>query len=71
MKTARQQWLESLTWTCHICGEERPDNKISVHTNDVSAQYALPEHSMKNNIRYCNDNPACKEAAKTYRFIRK
>lgn len=60
-----------MTWTCHICGAERPDEKISVYTTDTSADFNLPPGTMKTNVRYCNDNPDCIEAAKTYSFFEK
>jgi hypothetical protein len=58
-----------LTWTCHICGEERPDEKISVRTADLSGEHNFPPGTMKQNVRYCNDRPACIEGAKTFRFF--
>lgn len=60
--------LETLSWICHICGKDRPDNKIEVRSIDVSDQYKLPKGTMKNNVRYCNDNPDCIEKSKTFRF---
>jgi len=60
-----------ITWMCHICGKERPDDKISVHTKDVSADYGGLPGTMKMNTRYCNDNPDCIKAAKTFRFDKK
>ena len=56
-----------LTWTCHICGKKRPDANISVLTkpnmiNGVQCGYQ--------NIRYCNDDPACIEGAKNFSFMK-
>lgn len=59
-----------ITWTCHICGQERPDEQISVHKRDVSKEYGLPAGTMKENVRYCNDNPDCTRKAETFRLIR-
>lgn len=56
------------TWTCHVCGDERPDEKISVQKNDRSAEYGLPAGSMVENVRYCNDRASCREGAKTFSF---
>ena len=56
------------TWKCHICGKERPDDKISVHTKDTSTDYDLPPGTMKQNVRYCNDNPDCGKVAAIFRF---
>ena len=55
-----------LTWTCHICSEERPDEKISVYKKDISEDHNLPEGTMQQNVRYCNDKLECGQAAKDY-----
>ena len=56
----------NLSWTCHICGRKRPDDKISVssHTRTLSEGIEMIE-----NVRYCNDNPDCIEAAETFSFL--
>lgn len=59
------------TWTCHICGKERPDNKISVFTRDISAKSKFPSGTIKQNVRYCNDNPECEESAKDFDIFSK
>ena len=60
--------MQNLTWRCHICKKERPDAKISVLTKPImSAGVEIA----KQNIRYCNDNPTCAEAAKTFDFMKK
>ena len=42
------------TWTCHICGKERPDEKISVLT------YPLKDFvGAECNVRYCNNTGTC------------
>ena len=54
-------------WTCHICKKERPDDKISVLTKPLVINgQAIGQQ----NIRYCNDNPACSEAAIEYDFFK-
>lgn len=53
--------MNGLSWTCHACGEERPDALISVFTRDLSPGYNLPSGTMKQNLRYCNDRPKCLE----------
>lgn len=60
-----------LTWTCHICGEERPDEKISVYKKDISEDHNLPEGTMEHNVRYCNDKLECGQAAKGYDHFEK
>jgi len=61
--------LKRLTWTCHICGEERPDDKISVLSKHIiiNGQVIPGGHQ---NIRYCNDRPTCIEGAKVFSFFK-
>lgn len=54
------------TWLCHICQRLRPDDKISVVTKPVTIN---GQKVGDQNIRYCNDNPACIEGAKTFSFL--
>lgn len=56
-----------ITFECEICKTMRPDNKIDVFTKpliidgkNIGEQY----------INYCNDNPACKEAAKDFNYFK-
>ena len=51
------------TWTCHICGEERPDAQISVYSKprDFGGGVIAQE-----NIRYCNDREECRAGVQTY-----
>lgn len=60
----------SLTWRCTICGKERPDKYISVHTRDSSSKYKLPPGTMKENIKYCSDNPICKQKAMDFSYFK-
>lgn len=55
------------TWKCHICGEERPDERISVVTKPlvINGQTVGDQ-----NIRYCNDRPVCIEGAKEFSFFK-
>ena len=55
-----------ITWTCHICKEERPDDKISVFTKPIIRDGAVLGAE---NIRYCNDKPKCIEGAKKFSFF--
>jgi hypothetical protein len=50
---------DRLTWTCHVCGRRRPDARISVWTTEK----LVGRIPVKQNVRYCNDNPACLEGA--------
>lgn len=48
-------------WTCHSCGDYRPDELISVYSTRV----LLPETEveMQTSVRYCNDRPLCRSRA--------
>ena len=59
--------MSEMTWACHICKTERPDRFISVQTNDVKEDKSGVV-IMQENIRFCNDNPDCRERAKTFSF---
>lgn len=54
-------------WTCHICGEERPNNNISVLIKpyDLDHKFVAQQH-----IRYCNDRPECIKGAQTFSFLK-
>lgn len=54
------------SWTCHVCGELRPDVFISVRINDKSEEYCLPPGTFQENIRYCNDIGSCIEGSKNH-----
>lgn len=56
---------ESLFWTCHVCGDLRPDAAISV----LTTRRRLHGVEFEENVRYCNDRPACAEGAKAKRFM--
>ena len=54
------------TWTCHICKEERPDDKISV----LSKPMVINGQTVgTQNIRYCNDKPECIQKAQGFDFF--
>lgn len=57
--------LDSLTWTCHVCGDVRPDAKISVFTHEREVNGV----SFRENVRHCNDRPPCVEGAKSFHFL--
>lgn len=57
-----------MNWKCHICGDTRPDEKISVHKHDRSAEHGMPAGTWTENVRYCNDRPACESGAREHRF---
>lgn len=39
-------------WTCHVCGETRPDTAISVRKSDISERFNLPAGTVGHNVRY-------------------
>lgn len=55
-----------MTWTCHVCGKVRPDERISVHST-TTTYHGI---TMQQNVRYCNDNPGCVEGAKKVTFLK-
>lgn len=65
-----QKMWGDLTWTCHICGDERPDRFIGVHTRDVSTDFNLPPGTVQENVRYCIDRDNCVQRATHYRLIK-
>lgn len=56
-----------LTWTCHACGETRPDDKVAVFTrvHPVADSGA----TMSENIRFCSDRPACESRARNISLL--
>jgi len=56
------EWM----WKCDICRAERPDVFISVHKLDIGPK-EFPPGTMVRNVKYCNDNPACKEGAANWK----
>ena len=54
------------TWTCHICKEVRPDDKISVITSPLVIE---GRRVGEQNVRYCNDNPVCIKKAQGFDFF--
>lgn len=53
------------TWTCHICGEERPDAFISVYKSKAK----LCGVDVDQNVRYCNDRAECISGAPLHSFF--
>ena len=58
--------MEKLTWKCHICNDERPDERISVLTKPLIINGAA---CGEQNIRYCNDRPGCIDGAQSKDFF--
>lgn len=55
-----------LSWACHVCGAERPDERISVY---VRSHYFANGVRMRENIRYCNDDPECMQGSYSVHHI--
>lgn len=49
---------DTLTWTCMICKEERPDNMIQVAYRPVAGMEDQFPHT-RFNVRYCKDRIGC------------
>lgn len=60
--------MTDLTWTCHVCHEERPDEFISVHSIPHTTRWGV---QITENIRYCNDRLECIEGAPEKSMFRK
>lgn len=54
------------SWTCHICGDERPDERISVRQHITNADGGF---TVTQNVRYCNDRTHCIVESINYRHI--
>lgn len=67
---SREMPFQDMTWECHICKEERPDARISVHRKPLMGVNGVPSRVISENVRYCNDNPECHRAAKSFSFVR-
>jgi hypothetical protein len=50
------------TWNCMVCGDLRPDAKISVRVREVQYQGEIMPGGAYNQ-KYCNDRQACIAAA--------
>lgn len=50
---------------CDVCGDYRPDERIGVLTTTVEVHGV----EVRQNVRYCNDRPACVEGAAHVQFV--
>lgn len=55
------------SWTCHVCGDERPDRFISVRTSPLDLGFGV---TASQNVRYCNDRAACREGSRSFSFLK-
>lgn len=51
--------LEAVTWKCHVCGDDRPDDKIGVFTSTEKIGIPGMEVPVTANVRHCNDRSKC------------
>ena len=58
-------FFANLTWKCDICHEERPDAFISVFKVDITPKN-LPPGTVTRNVKYCSDDPACRNGAENW-----
>lgn len=57
---------DGLTWSCHVCGTVRPDDRIDVHQR----RHMWPGGVIvTENIRYCNDKRECRIGAGQVFFV--
>ena len=54
-----------VTWTCHICGRERPDHLIEVKTH----RRRMNGVPLTENVRYCADSEECYQGALKKHFV--
>jgi hypothetical protein len=50
---------DTMTWTCMVCGDERPDAAISVAHRPIPRLEDLFPDGGHINVRYCSDRPVC------------
>ena len=58
--------MSAITWTCHVCREERPDSAISVLKTIGSVRGI----EFQQNVRYCNDRSECIRGAADVQFVK-
>lgn len=56
-----------ITWTCHVCGDERRDRFIGVFTREKMFPGGV---RVRENIRFCNDRLECTQGANDVHFIK-
>ena len=47
--------MEAMTWRCHVCGAERPDDIIAVY-HEVGR---FGQAEVRYNVRHCRDRAEC------------
>tara|TARA_Y100000310_G_C20701093_1_gene829964 strand:+ start:6988 stop:7239 length:252 start_codon:yes stop_codon:yes gene_type:complete len=62
-------YMKDVSWRCQMCNQERPDDKISVHSSDLTKAMGLNDMGddiVTLNTKYCNDNEGCKKKAQRH-----
>ncbi len=71
-RTPQQPSLTELTWSCMVCGEQRPDAQISVrkilyrrvgYAGNPAVDSRMVQ--LQVNVRYCNDRASCAGVTRT------
>jgi hypothetical protein len=60
--------MQDLTWTCHVCGDTRPDYKIGVRSTIIRDLNGI---ELQENVRYCLDRSSCIDGSWSATFIEK
>ena len=55
----------NVTWRCHVCNEERPDDKIDVMKTPLVID---GQRIGDQNVRYCNDRADCFRGSRDVNF---
>jgi hypothetical protein len=58
--------MKDITWTCHVCHDERPDEKIDVFQTKVDLGFGIIADQ---NVRHCNDRVKCITEAPNITFF--
>lgn len=58
--------MPEMTWTCMVCGDERPDALISVEHRPIPGLESMFPGT-RANVRYCNDRETCINGAKEWK----
>lgn len=59
--------MDELEWTCMVCGDLRPDARISVHSGQRDFGHGVVAQV---NVRYCNDKQECRDGANDHTLLK-
>lgn len=63
----QKMWQKPDSWTCQVCGKDRPDQFIGSKIADISDLFNLTEGTVMQTIRYCLDSNFCCQMAERMR----